>query len=166
MLRVLRKKLSAKERRAEKKAKKAAKRAAATLTAAHAARTLALASSSTGVSLGAALVAERAPSTRAFLADVIRDVPSASKFDAERQRDAVWYTKLRTWIALRRAGVSRWVPPFTRTPPRAARAGAAPQPQPLPVLHIKVLIGICIRVGRLPLRLHAPLGPWKKSESE
>ena len=50
------------------------------------------------------VVAERAPSTRAFLADVIRDVPSASKFDAERQRDAVWYTKLRTWIALRRAG--------------------------------------------------------------
>jgi hypothetical protein len=50
------------------------------------------------------VVAERAPNTRAFLADVIRDVPSASKLDAERQRDAVWYNKLRTWIALRRAG--------------------------------------------------------------
>ena len=63
---------------------------------------------------------------------------------------------------------SPYVWPMRRrdAPPRAARAGADPQPQPLPVLHIKVLIGICIRVGRLPLRLHAPLGPWKKSESE
>ena len=48
------------------------------------------------------VVADRNPSTRAFLDGVVRDVPSAEKSEEERAHDASWYAKLRTWIALRR----------------------------------------------------------------
>jgi len=48
------------------------------------------------------VVADRNPSTRAFLDGIVRDVPGAEKSEDERAHDASWYAKLRTWIALRR----------------------------------------------------------------
>ncbi|CEF97424.1 DNA/RNA helicase, DEAD/DEAH box type, N-terminal [Ostreococcus tauri] len=43
---------------------------------------------------------DRAPPARALLDGLIRD--AADKSDAEKSRDACWFAKVRTWIALRR----------------------------------------------------------------
>lgn len=52
------------------------------------------------------VIRERVFNQRALLDGVVRDVPFAIKSDEERLADAAAYAKLRTWVALRRAGVS------------------------------------------------------------
>ena len=51
------------------------------------------------------VVRDRAFNQRALLDGVVRDVPFTVKSPEERLADAAAYTKLRTWVALRRAGV-------------------------------------------------------------